>query len=317
MQQTTQSVVTLFVLASYVRWALAQHKSEELSGIAVDFIGLPEPLPFSSGPTATLKAAVFHWGSYLDLATNELEALKLTQLFFEAVIDDIKAQSQTLQYADPFTENTYRLEKSDFIVRGFEAQASGGSVVEFKRVYEKEIVGNHEMKRMLNRLSQMVIAYDFQRKMNPMLEFGAFPWLGVLQGSPGTGKSMGLSYLQTLVHDHCKALGLPFQLRPIPNAVVSSMQGESARVYEEWWRSTFDPNFICVAPVDDSEAVYLDRRSQSSSEGSKLVVMSHLRLSEGSTAENTGGVLQVHATNNADMIDPPVFSRYQFRIRVL
>lgn len=311
----TQATIVLFVTAYYVTWKLSAYKSDELSGVPVDFVGLPEPLALSA-QTKAISCTFFHWSSYLESAQNDLEAVKLTQLFFKAVLDDLKMQAATLQYTDTFTENTYQLEKTDFVIRGFEARVSRGASVEFKRVEEKDIVGNHEMKHMLNRLSQMVIAFDFERKMNPMLELGALPWLGVLQGSAGTGKSMGLSYLQTKVHDHCQALDLPFQLRPIPNAVVSSMQGESARVYEDWWRSAFDPNFICVAPVDDSEAVYLDRRSQSSSEGSKLVVMSHLRLTEGSTAINTGNVLQVHATNNADMIDAPVFSRYQFRIRV-
>ncbi|MBM3261777.1 AAA family ATPase [Candidatus Kaiserbacteria bacterium] len=313
---STQAAITVFCASSYITWKLSQFKQdEELDGVPVDFIGLPEPLALS-GSVRALTCVVYHWASYLKSVHTDLGFIKITQLFFKAVVDDLVVQAQTLKHAEVFTENTYHLEKTDFVVRGFEAQPSSSAVVEFKRVYEKDIVGNHEMKRMLHRLSQMILAYDFQRKMNPMLEFGAFPWLGVLQGSAGTGKSMGLSYLQTLVHDHCKALGLPFQLRPIPNAIVQSLQGASANVYEEWWRSTFNPNFICVAPVDDSEAVYLDRRSQSSSEGSKLVVMSHLRLSEGSTAENTGSVLQVHATNNADMIDPPVFSRYQFRIRV-
>ena len=44
--------------------------------------------------------------------------------------------------------------------------------------------------------------------------------------------------------------------------------------------------------------------------------MSHLRLTEGSTALTRGNVLQPHATNNADMIDPAVFSRYQARVAV-
>jgi hypothetical protein len=311
----TQSSVTLFVASYYVNWKIAQYKPDDVSGVQADFLGLPEALALS-GQMKALSCTIFHWASYLETARTDLEVVKLTQLFFKAVIDDIALQAPSLQYADPFTENGYHLEKTDFVVRGFEAQALKGSVVEFKRVEEKDIVGNHEMKRMLHRLAQMVVAYDFQRKKNPMYELGAFPWIGVLEGKAGTGKSMGLSYLQTKVHDNCMALGLPFQLVPIPNTIVSSMQGESAKTYEQWWQSVFNPNFICVAPVDDSEAVYLDRREQSSSEGSKLVVMSHLRLTEGSTAVNPGNVIQVHATNNADMIDPPVFSRYQFRINV-
>jgi len=313
--KATQAAMTLFVTSYYVNWKLAQYKPDDVSGVQANFLGLPEPLTLN-GRMETLSCAIFHWGSYLETARTDLEVVKLTQLFFKSAIDDIALQAPSLQYAEPFTENGYHLEKTDFVIRGFEAQAFRGSVVEFKRVEEKDIVGNHEMKRMLHRLAQMVVAYDFERKKNPMYELGAFPWIGVLQGKAGTGKSMGLSYLQTKVHDNCMALGLPFQLVPIPNAIVSSMQGESAKIYEQWWQNVFNPNSICVAPVDDSEAVYLDRREQSSSEGSKLVVMSHLRLTEGSTAVNPGNVIQVHATNNADMIDPPVFSRYQFRINV-
>ena len=42
--------------------------------------------------------------------------------------------------------------------------------VEFKRVEIQQIVGNHEMKRKLKQLAQTVVAYDFERKMNPMMD---------------------------------------------------------------------------------------------------------------------------------------------------
>ena len=312
----TMAAITDYVTASYVLWRLADAKPEGLAEIKIDFAGIPEPLALSGQITA-LSSMLFHFGSYLKGLQSGLEFLKMTQVYFRAVADEIKGRADSLRYADAFTDKTYRLERTSFRVEGFgwDPQVSG-TVVEFRRVEMQQIVGNHEMKRKLLQQAQIVIAYDFTAKRNPFMDFEAMTWLGVLQGWAGTGKSMGLSFLQTLVHDYCEALVLPFQLRPIPNAIVSSLQGESAKQYEDWFRATLDPNYICVAPVDDSEAVFLDRRSQSSSEGSKLVVMSHLRLTEGSTAFNYGNVLHPHATNNADMIDAPVFSRYQYRVRV-
>ena len=313
-KQETHAAITAFVLAYYVTFRF-ESKDEKKVTAEVDFAGLPEPVAVGN-QIRSIGYLLYNWGSYLKGAQTGAQLHRLTQLYFAAVLKEMQSRSEAFKFSEPFTGTTYQFDSTGFIIRGFQASILGGAVVEFKRVELKQVVGNHEAKRIVARLAQMTIAYDFQRKMNPMMELDAFPWLGVLQGSAGTGKSMLLGVLQTLVQDHCKALGLPFQLRPIPNAIISSLQGESARAYEQWWQSTFDPNFITVAPVDDAEAVYLDRRSQSSSEGSKLVVMAHLRLTEGSTAVNAGNVLQAHATNNADMIDPPVFSRYLYRIRV-
>ena len=309
----TKAAVAAFVFASYVVWELSSHQSEEVEKVKATIESIPE-LPLMNAPS-TLRCLLFYFGRAMSRAETGYEALKLAKLYFTRVMSDIKLI--TLDYAEPFTSVSYKLEGEAFSVQGFELLAADAApVVEFKRIEAKEIVGNHEMKRVLTRLGQFVIAYDFERKFNPFMEFDALNWIGVLQGWAGTGKSMGLSYLQTLVSDYCKALGLPFQICPIPNDIISSMQGQSGKDYEAWWRRMSNPAYITVAPVDDAEAVYLDRRAQSSSEGSKLVVMSHLRLTEGSTALITGGVLQPHASNNVDMIDPPCFSRYQFRILV-
>lgn len=313
-KQETHAAITVFVLADYISWCFEQ-KDAKKTNAEIDFAGLPEPIAVGN-QIRSIGCVLYHFGSYLKTVQTPAQFYKLTQVYFAAVMKEIQARSSGFKYTEPFVETNYKLEATNFIIRGFEVQTFENTVVEFRRVEMQQIVGNHEMKRKLQQVAQMLIAYDFTRKMNPLMDFDAFTYLGVLQGTAGTGKSMGLGYLQTMVHDHCKALDLPFRIQPIPNAIVQSLQGESARVYEDWWNRCFDPSYICVAPVDDSEAVYIDRRSHSSSEGSKLVVMSHLRLTEGSTAVNTGNVLQVHATNNADMIDAPVFSRYQFRIIV-
>lgn len=312
-KQQTKAAIAAFVFSSYVVWRVSSYKSEEVERVKAEISGLPE-LPLMNAPS-TLKCLLFYFGRAISKAETGFEALKLAKLFFARAMNEIKLTK--LDYAEPFTSVTYKLENEDFTVQGFDALEAGAApVAEFKRVEAQEIIGNHEMKRVLRRLAQFIIAYDFERKSNPFLEFDALNWLGVLQGFAGTGKSMGLSFMQTLVYDLCTQLGLPFQLCPIPNGIISSLQGESAKQYEAWWRQMSNPAFICVAPVDDAEAVYLDRRIQSSSEGSKLVVMSHLRFTEGSTAVYRGNVLQPHASNNVDMIDPPVFSRYQFRVLV-
>jgi len=313
-KQETHAAITVFVLAYYVRSRFASKDAKKITA-PVDYAGLPEPIAIGN-QIRSIGCILYHLGSYLKRAQTAEQFHTFVELYFADVVNEIAGRSDSLKYIEPFTDVCYKLGDTDFILRGFEVSASSGAVVEFKRVELSEVMGNQEAKRLTLRLSQFVMAYDFERRMNPMMELGALPWLALLQGRPGTGKSMLLGVIQTLVQDYCKALNVPFELRPIPNAIVSSLQGESAVQYERWWSTLANPSKIIIAPVDDAEAVYLDRREESSSEGSKLVVMSHLRLTEGSTAFIRGNVLQPHATNNADMIDPAVFSRYQARVAV-
>ena len=318
----TAAAIQLFTAASYTLWRLSRYKAEEVSAVPMELGATPEVSLLN--PPEAYQCLVFYLAKLLEhkrgdtrLVQSGPGAVKMALLYLNWVMDEIKLKADALPFVEAFTSLTYQLEGENFILNGFEPQAhEAAAVVEFKRVELHEIIGNHEMKRVLKRLAQFIIAYCYERQMNPFLEFDALNWIGVLQGWAGTGKSMGLSYLQTVVADLCQQLGLPFQICPIPNAIISSLQGDSAKAYETWWRQMSNPALIPVAPVDDAEAVYLDRRTQKSSEGSTLIVMSHLRLTEGSTASNKGNVLQPHASNNVDMIDPPVFSRYQFRVVV-
>ena len=313
-KQETHAAITAFVLAYYVRSRFATKDAKKISA-PVDYAGLPEPIAIGN-QIRSIGCVLYHLGAYLKRAQTADQFHTLVELFMADVANEISGRAGSLKFTEPYTDVCYKLADTDFIIRGFEVSTSGGAVMEIKRVEFKEIVGNQEAKRLADRLSQFVLAYDIPRRMNPLTELGAFPWIFLLQGRPGTGKTMVLDGINTKVSDRCEEVGLPFESRPIPNAIVSSLQGESAVQYERWWNSLANPTKIIVACVDDAEAVYLDRREQSSSEGSKLVVMSHLRLTEGAGAVMRGNVLQPHATNNADMIDPAVFSRYQARVTV-
>lgn len=314
-KQETHAAITVFVLASYVSWRF-ESKDEKKYTANVDFAGIPEPIAIGNQIRA-VGCTLYHLGSYLEGAQTGAQFHKTVQLYCAAVLKELQTRAPSLKYLEAFTDSTYKLDATGFVIRGFQATIQGSGVTELaKRVEAKDIMGNHQMKSKLNQLANMVLAYDDKKNMNPFLELEAFTGLGVLEGQPGTGKSMGLDYLATTVYDRCKALKRPFMRRPIPNALVQSLQGETAHVFEQWWNSCYDPSFICIGEVDDAEAVFLDRRDHSSSEGSKLAVMSHLRLSEGAGAKDFGQCINIHATNNLDMMDPAVISRYKFRIRV-
>lgn len=312
----TTAAIAVYVASYYVSWRLASYKKDELAAFQAEFLGIPESLPLTTQMGA-LGSLVFHWGSYLEGAQSSFQALKLTQLYFAAALDEIKRRSGELKYTDAFTGQRYKLEKTNLVLNGFKGDFHGAApVVEFKRTELQEVVGNHEAKRLAQILVQFLLAYCFTAKKNPLVEIGAFPWLVLYQGFAGTGKSMLLRVIQTLLSDYCKELGIPFSIRPLPIDIVSSLQGDSAKAYREYWESLSNPNELVCAPGDDCEVIYLKRDDHSSSEGNKMVVQAHLQLTEGSTAINRGNVLKVDATNNAFMIDPAVFSRYLAKVLV-
>lgn len=312
-----QAAITLFVASYYVSWKLNGYKSEELSSVNVNFYGLPEPLALR-GQIQAVSGALYHWGSYLETAQTSLDFLKLTQLYFKAVYEDLKAQSPAfVPNATAFTDVSYRLEHTEFTLNGFHGELNGGqSKVEFKPLRLEQVVGNHEAKRATLRLSQFIIAYDMERKMNPFMEFNALPWIYLFKGQPGTGKTLLIRALITLVNEYCGTLELPFLVHPLSNTVISTYQGGSAENLENWYSVLRNPSLIIVAPVDDAENVFQERSGENVSAGTKEAVATFLRNTEGATAINRGNVLMPWATNIPDKIDAAAMSRIMGRVDV-
>lgn len=312
-----QAAITLFVSSFYITWKLSSQSADELPTVHVDFAGLPEPLALR-GQVQALNGALYHWGSYLSAAQTGLEVLKYTQLFFKATLDDLKTQAQAFEpNAGVFIDKSYRLEGTTFSVNGFHADVHGaGASVEFRRVDINDIVGNKDAKHHAYRIAQYLIAYDAKRKMNPLVELGAFPWIYLLKGKPGTGKTMIIGATLTLVDDYCRALGIPFRAHPFPNTIVSTFQGGSAENMQNWMNVLKNPNEIIIAPIDDAETAFESRTRQGISSGVREVINTFLVNTEGATAVIRGNAIMLIATNIPDQLDLAVMSRIQGRASV-
>ena len=55
----------------------------------------------------------------------------------------------------------------------------------FKKPHQ--VVGNHIAKYQCLKLAKMLMAYDFDRRLNPFVELGGFIWTFMGDGKPGTG----------------------------------------------------------------------------------------------------------------------------------
>lgn len=313
----TASAIMVFVTAYYTLFALQSYKAEAVSGIKLDFPGLPE-LSLQN-PVQATQCLLFYYGMFLDSreVTGDLECLKMTQLYFQAVLDELKLREGSLEHTEPFTERSYQLEGSDFSVNGFEVNLSGSArSIEFKRVELSQIVGNHEAKHNARRLVERLLCYDLKAQRNPFVELGGFPALRLGYGKPGTGKSLQIAATATMLHDHCQELGIPFLFWPMPDTIISTYQGGSAERMVNWMRPLQDPSKIIYAPIDDGENNLEDRTRQGVSAGVREVIGVFLRYTEGAYAIQRGNSAIDIFTNLPDQLDKAVLSRIVARFAV-
>lgn len=313
----THAAISIFVFSYYVSCKLAK-RSEELSGINLPFNGLPESLALA-GQLSSLQCVLYHFSSYLKegAVVTGLDFLRMAQLYFGAVLQEIKNRVPALKHTEAYTERSYRLVRGDFSISGFHGDLLGARLpVEFKRVDINTIVGNRDAKLHGRRVAQSLIAYDFEAKMNPMVELGGFPWVYLMKGIPGTGKTLLISAVLTLVADYCKELGIPFRPHLFPNAIVSTFQGGSAENMEQWMTPLRNPQELILAPIDDAENSFQDRTMQGVSAGVREVIGVFLRQTEGASAINRGNAMIMFATNIPEQLDRAVLSRVLARMDV-
>ncbi len=314
---TTASVISTFVTAYYVTSELADYKAEELGNIQLDFQGVPEVS--LQNPVRALQCLLFYYGMYADSPSikTDLDFVKMTQLYFRAVVDEIKIREASFEHEEAFTNQVYKLEQGDFSVHGFtiDIHASESSM-EFNRVELSSIVGNREAKHSARRLAERLLCYDVATKQNPFNELGGFSTLRMGYGKPGTGKSLQIAATATMLADKCKALNIPFLFWPMPDTIVSTFQGGSAERMVAWMKPLRDSSKIVYAPIDDGENNLEDRTRQGVSAGVREVIGVFLRYTEGAYSLNHGNTAIEIFTNLPDQIDKAVLSRIVARFAI-
>jgi SpoVK/Ycf46/Vps4 family AAA+-type ATPase len=312
------AAVQLFGTSAYILWRLAEHRAEEVSSVSVDFAGIPEVR--MDRPSKALSSAMYYYGAYLERSgsvTGELEFVAITQRYFERLAEEVQLRAASLQYAEFFTNQHYKLEHSDFTVQGFALRAHARvHTVEFNRVEWSDIVANREAKHQFRRYAERLLCYDPETQKNPMLEFGGLPSIAMGDGKPGTGKSMLIAATATYLDDLCKHIGRSFLFWPLPDNIISTYQGGSAERAMDWFRPIQDPGKIVFAPIDDAENNLEARTRRGVSAGVREFIGVFLRQTEGAYSVNYGNKLIGLFTNIPDQIDPAVLSRIQYRVPI-
>ena len=92
-----------------------------------------------------------------------------------------------------FTGSAWKVEADGLSINGFKpARATKGGAITMQFKKPHEVVGNHIAKYQSMRLAKMLMAYDFERKLNPFGEMGGFIYTFMGDGAPGTATGIGM-----------------------------------------------------------------------------------------------------------------------------
>src|SRR3989344_4081655 len=310
----TASAIAVYGAARYALWRLSRHREDEIRTVTVG--DLPQPAIAFGGRVAALQDLAWHLTSVADQSASELAMAASFIHVLTGVVADIVARAPSLQAKEPFEQVAYQLQGSDFIVDGFELpNGRRGISVEIAPIRTDQIVGNHEAKHLAKRIAQRLALYDFEKKRNPFCDVGLFQMILMVFGIPGTGKTLRIRLIATMLKDLCERRGVPLDISLLPS-IVSTYQGGSAANMENWMRRVRNPQVVSFAAIDDAENVLQDRTGKTSSEGTQGVIQVFLTETEGAGSIIRGNANIVVATNIPDMIDRAVLSRIQVRMEL-
>ena len=260
---TAEALVTLYVFANATAFLLAAHASEETVEI-----GDVEEVLTENGQLA-LHGML--WELDQDLAafaTTETRLVATVLAFAEALMARVSARATGASRLGSFTGASWKVEADGFVVQGFTpARKARGSTLTMTFKKPNEVVGNHIAKYQALRLSKMIMAYDFERRLNPFAELGGFIFTFMGDGAPGTGKTTLIQMMAGLINDYCQIAGYPFRYQNLSTDNIDSYQGKSGQNAKAFINNVIDPNVIGFGTIDDIDTLAGKRGDRQSSAG--------------------------------------------------
>ena len=258
-----EALAVSHVFANATAFLLGPHGSE----VSVEVGEVEEVL--TDNAQLALHGAL--WEMDQDIAKHASDDARLVATitaFAEQLMEKITLRAQTAARLEPFTQASWRIEADDLTIRGFDVSSKGKSstlTMTFKQPHE--VVGNHIAKYQAMKLAKMLMAYDFDRRLNPFAELGGFIFTFMGDGKPGTGKTTLIQMMAGLIQGYCQNAGYPFRYQNLSTESIDSYQGKSAQNAKSFINNVIDPSVIGFGTIDDIDQLAGKRGDRQSSAG--------------------------------------------------
>lgn len=252
--------VAAFTFASYLS-QLIDSEGEPPNDVAEpDFL-------FDTAQDA-LKSMVAGLDRSVSGAKDDHDLMARADAFARAAIGGLLARKGRFDSLGSFENAHIRIDADDFTLDGFDV-APGRKAKPLVMTFKKpeEVVGNHIAKYQSVKLAKMLMAYDFDRQMNPFVELGGFLFTFIGDGAPGTGKTTLIQMIAGLIHDYCQVAGYPFHYENFGVDQISSYQGKSGQNCRQFIDNVLNPRAIGFGTVDDIDQVAARRSDDRASAG--------------------------------------------------
>jgi energy-coupling factor transporter ATP-binding protein EcfA2 len=258
-----EALVTLYVFGNATAYLLSSHLTETTVEV-----GEVEEVLTDNGQTA-LHGAL--WELDQDIAAHAQDDQRLVatvSAFAEMLMEKVALRAASAPRLEAFAAAAWHVEADDFTVRGFSPASKAKSTtltMSFKK--PNEVVGNHIAKYQSMKLAKMLMAYDFERRLNPFAELGGFIFTFMGDGAPGTGKTTLIQMMAGLVSEYCGNADYPFRYQNLSTDNIDSYQGKSGQNAKAFINNVLDPSVIGFGTIDDIDQLAGKRGDRQSSAG--------------------------------------------------
>ncbi|WP_425044802.1 ATP-binding protein [Primorskyibacter sp. S87] len=309
---TAEALITLHVFGNALAYLLSSHLGE-----TVVETGEVEEFLTDNGQLA-MHGALWELDQILSRhAADDAQLVAAASAFAESLMEKAALRSQTASHLAPFTGASWHVEADGLTIRGFEPSSKTRSTtltMSFKK--PNEVVGNHIAKYQAMKLSKMLMAYDFDRRLNPFAELGGFIFTFMGDGKPGTGKTTLIQMMAGLIHDYCQTAGYPFRYQNFGIDNIDSYQGKSGQNAKAFVQNVLDPSVIGFGTIDDIDQIAGKRGDRQSSAGQQEVTAVFMEAFAGANTVVRGNCTFGMFSNYPENVDDALRQRAGARFLV-
>ncbi len=259
----------LLSASAYVAaFALAAYLLQLIDGEGEPVNDTGEPDFLFDTPQDAVKSMVAALDAAVSTAKDEADMSARARAAARAAIDGLLQRKGRFTGLGAFDSAHIRIEKDGFTLDGFDV-APGKRRKPLVMTFKKpdEVIGNHIAKYQAMKLAKMIMAYDFDRQLNPFVELGGYLFTFIGDGAPGTGKTTLIQMIAGLINDYCQIAGYAFHYQNFGVDQISSYQGKSGQNCREFIDNVLNPRAIGFGTIDDIDQVAARRSDDRASAG--------------------------------------------------